>query len=214
MGDVRYPACGMCRTVATTSLDAMRSTCDGTARRTFGLQAALAAILLLAACSGTNAPRVAGAGSPSPSTAHSGVPFTQCMRRHGVPKYPDPNPQSPDLPGFVQSAHDVGVTNSQLQSAERACYHTLPYNDNTLTPRSLVQCEYLGDCPPSLVNQAMTELLAFARCMRTHGYPWWPDPVLSPRGAPHFKIGDKSPPSQEPAVCEAKDPDTGGEPLG
>jgi hypothetical protein len=53
---------------------------------------------------------------------------------------------------------------------------------------SLAQCELLGDCPPTLVQQALTQLEKFARCMRSHGVPRWPDPTIGEGGAPVFVI--------------------------
>jgi hypothetical protein len=82
----------------------------------------------------------------------------------------------------VRSAHDVGVSPSQLQTAEQACYDTLPINDTNLNHLSLAQCEMLGDCPPVLVQQALTQLENFARCMRSHGVPKWPDPTIGEVG--------------------------------
>lgn len=196
-------------------------------RRRLGPPAAgiLAAVAVLAAaCGGSTGPRVASAGSastgrssPGSSTSHSGLPFSHCMRSHGVPRYPDPEPQSPNFPAVVGSAHDVGVSSSRLQAAERACYHTLPYNDSKLTHWSLAQCEYLGDCPRALVAKAMTELRSFAVCMRSHGFPRWPDPIVGSNGAPYFNLsgaGVPRPSRNPPAECEARVPDTGGEPIG
>ncbi len=110
------------------------------------------------------------------------------MRSHGVPRYPDPQPQSPGFPAVVRSAHDVGVSPSQLQTAEQACYDTLPINDTNLNHLSLAQCEMLGDCPLVLVQQALTQLEKFARCMRSHGVPKWPDPTIGEGGAPLFIV--------------------------
>jgi hypothetical protein len=111
------------------------------------------------------------------------------MRSHGVPRYPDPPPQAPPgFPAAVGSAHEVGVSPSRLQAAQRACYHTLPIDDTKLNRLSLAQCEVVGDCPSTLVQQAMTQLEKFARCMRSHGVPNWPDPTIGSGGTPVFDI--------------------------
>jgi hypothetical protein len=34
----------------------------------------------------------------------------------------------------------------------------------------------------------MTQLENYARCMRSHGLPRWPDPVIGANGAPYFAI--------------------------
>jgi hypothetical protein len=140
--------------------------------------------LLVAACDSSPSPSAGGS-----TTSASAVAFSVCMRSHGVPRYPDPPPQAPaGFPAVVGSAHDVGVSQTRLQSAERACYHTLPIDDTKLNRLSLAQCELLGDCPPVLVQQALTQLEKFARWMRSHGVPRWPDPVIGEGGAPLFVI--------------------------
>ena len=50
------------------------------------------------------------------------------------------------------------------------------------------QCMQAGVCPPALVQQMMTADRSFARCMRSHGVPGWPDPVIGPNGGPVFKV--------------------------
>jgi hypothetical protein len=145
---------------------------------------------LVAACGGS--PSSTGSrGSPSggsSSSARSAEPFSVCMRSRGVPRYPDPSPGSPEFPAVVKSARAVGVSPSKLEAAERGCYHTLPIDATKLNRLSLAQCEYIGDCPRALVQQAMTQLENYARCMRDHGLPKWPDPVIGANGAPYFAI--------------------------
>jgi hypothetical protein len=155
------------------------------------VMATVAVALPVAAC-GSSPSSTGPGGSPSgggSSSALSGEPFSVCMRSHGVPRYPDPPPQAPPgFPAVVKSAHAVGVSPSKLEAAERACYHTLPIDATKLTHLSLAQCEYIGDCPRALVQQAMTQLENYARCMRSHGLPRWPDPVIGANGAPYFAI--------------------------
>jgi hypothetical protein len=45
-----------------------------------------------------------------------------------------------------------------------------------------------GACSPALVHQALTEGLKFARCMRNHGVPNWPDPTIDSMGRPSFQV--------------------------
>jgi hypothetical protein len=162
-----------------------------TSRTAAAVIAAAVLALLAAACSGGSSLADSG-GSPhagGSSSAMSGEPFSVCMRSHGVPRYPDPPSDAPPgFPAAVGSAHDVGVSPSRLQAAERACYHTLPINDTKLSHLSLAQCEVVGDCPPTLVQQALTQLENYARCMRSHGLPRWPDPTIGADGAPVFAI--------------------------
>ena len=38
------------------------------------------------------------------------------------------------------------------------------------------------------VSGQFRQNLAFAQCMRSHGVPNWPDPVIGPNGGPIFKV--------------------------
>ena len=103
------------------------------------------------------------------------------MRAHGVPNYPDPGSdgQVPkgDAPAF-------GVSTSQFQVSQRACRQLLPDSDTA----SLTQCLMTSDCPPAVVRQALEEGRTFARCMREHGVPKWPDPTIDATGRPSFQV--------------------------
>jgi hypothetical protein len=155
-----------------------------TARHGRVLVALLATITLpAAACSSPSS--TGSGGSPNAggsASSPSAVSYSHCMRSHGVPKYPDPD-SSGTLP--KTSAQLLGVSSSQLQVAQRACQHLLPNPAGSLVTR-FQQCVATGDCPQTLVRQIMTEMLKFARCMRSHGVPNWPDPTTGRGGAPFF----------------------------
>lgn len=161
------------------------STNRDTTNRRAGLYAALVALALFAAaCGGSNSPGVAGGGSPGNFASASAVAYSACMRSHGVPEYPDPEPDG-SLP--KGNAQDFGVSNSQYQRAERACQHLLPSSDTTFIA-SLTQCLETGDCPPAVVQRALTEGRKFAQCMRNDGVPNWPDPTIDSIGRPSFQV--------------------------
>lgn len=154
--------------------------------RRAGRYAALLVALALpaAACSGSHSPDPAGGGSPGNSASAGAVAYPACMRSHGVPEYPDPGSNGNLPKGKAQA---FGVSNSQYQAAERACQRLLPNSDTTFTA-SLNQCLETGDCPHAVVLQALTEGLNFARCMRNHGVPNWPDPTVDSMGRPSFQV--------------------------
>ena len=158
---------------------------DTTIRRA-GLYVALLVALALpaAACGGSNSPGAAGGGSPGNSASAGAVAYSACMRSDGVPEYPDPGSNG-DLP--KGKAQAFGVSNSQYHAAERACRHLLPNSDTTFTA-SLTQCLETGNCPHAVVQQALTEGLNFARCMRNDGVPNWPDPTVDSMGRPSFQV--------------------------
>lgn len=145
----------------------------------------LAVTSLLASACGSDrpSPTVAGAGSttaqpsssnvsapPNPSSSGSTVAFAHCMRAHGVTNFPDQ-----DTGGKFPTAQDLGVSSAVFQTASNACEQLLP-SDNPSSQAS-----------PELLNK----VLQFARCMRSHGFPSWPDPTPTPSGPrPYtFKLG-------------------------
>jgi hypothetical protein len=106
------------------------------------------------------------------------------MRSHGVADYPDPGSNG-NLP--KGSAQDFGVSDSHYQRAERACQSVLP-SSNTTFAASLTQCLETGDCPPALVQRALTEGRKLAQCLRSDGVPNWPDPTTDSVGRPSFQV--------------------------
>jgi hypothetical protein len=154
--------------------------------RRAGLYVALLAafVLLAAACGGSSSPGAAAGGSPGNSNSASAVAYSACMRARGVPEYPDPEPGG-NLP--KGNAQAFGVSDSQYRTAERACQNLLPSSDTTFAA-SLTQCLETGDCPPAVVQRALTEGRKFAECMRSSGVPNWPDPAIDSMGRPSFQI--------------------------
>ncbi len=152
---------------------------------------AIAALALLgSACS---SPAAAGAGSSPNATnsaaaagstsSASAVAYSQCMRSNGVLNYPDPG-SGGQLP--KGDAQHFGVSDSQYRAAQNACKHLLPTGGSFEDQAR--QCIQTGNCPPALVQQMLTAGRKFAQCMRAHGVPNWPDPIISSDGAPIFKV--------------------------
>jgi hypothetical protein len=128
--------------------------------------AGVAAVLLASACSSSGSSSTSSgllAGS-----AASGVAWSQCVRAHGVPNFPDPD-GSGQVP--KETAQQLGVSDSVLGTATNACANLNPNN-----PAS-----------PQTAAQVVTNGLQVARCMRAHGLPDFPDPTTGSSGA-HFVI--------------------------
>jgi hypothetical protein len=153
--------------------------------------------LLAAACgSAPSSPSVAGGSdttaAPPPSdsgtdnsTGGGGPGFTmktqnaekfaQCMRKHGVPNFPDPGSGGSIAIGGRGSGIDPN--SPAFKSAMQACRSLLPKGH-----------------APSAQEQAkiQAQALAFARCMRAHGVPSFPDPQFSSSGSGfRVQIGGK-----------------------
>ena len=149
--------------------------------RTAAAIIATAALALPAACSdrpsstgGAGGTPSAGASADSPSA----VAYSSCMRSHGVPNFPDP-PNGGGVP--KGSAQEFGVSGSQYQAATDACQPLYPATDG-----SIQLCEMTGDCPQAVVQQAVNLMRRYARCLRAHGVPNWPDPTIDSQGRPSF----------------------------
>lgn len=164
-----------------------------TARTVAGVIAVAAVALLAAACSSSPSTSTGGsststggssnggasasasvAGSSSPSL----VAFSQCMRAHGVPNFPDPqqgatNAKFPD-------AQQLGVSSAAYQTAENQCVSLLPPGTNNQYPAAEV---------PVLLNA----MVQFSQCMRSHGLTNWPDPTQS-NGHLSFNLLNVNPP--------------------
>jgi len=133
------------------------------------LIAAAGLALLATACSGSPTSATA-AGATQTSSA---VTYSHCMRSRGVPDFPDPASRG-GVPKVTPQ--QVGVSDSRFRTAQTAC-------------ASLRQPAQAQE------PQIMTGLLNFARCMRAHGIPNWPDPSTDRNGQPVFDISGINPDS-------------------
>jgi hypothetical protein len=117
---------------------------------------AVAAILLLmAGCAG-------GSSTNAAATAQTGVlAYAHCMHSHDVPNFPDP-----DSSGAISKDKIIALGDGpQFRAAERACLHVMPASG-------------LGPEKTALPTRTrLADALAFARCMRDHGFPNFPDPT-------------------------------------
>jgi len=130
-------------------------------RRPVLAAAALACIAILtAACgSGGSTSSATAAGSPGGSGKASALAYSQCMRAHGITKFPDPNSQGGiGISGGPGSGIDPN--SSQFKAADQACRKLLP--GANLSPAQ------------QAANEARA--LRYSQCMRAHGIPDFPDP--------------------------------------
>ncbi len=127
---------------------------------------ALAALtaFLIAACGGSNKPSGSGSNGSSHKafTASNAYEHSACMRNHGVANFPDPQVNA----NHITIQLNPTITGSPaFQSAQKACSYLLPAGADQI------------DGPSPAQQKARTEgLLAFAACMRKHGFPGFPDP--------------------------------------
>jgi hypothetical protein len=85
------------------------------------------------------------------------------MRLHGVPRFPDPDPQG-RFPSF-----DTGVSKQVSVHANDTCKHLLPNG---------------GSGTPQQRQQKLAFAVHVAACLRGHGFPTFPDPTVSGQRVP------------------------------
>ncbi len=119
--------------------------------------------LLTTACGGS--PSADGPGSAASSSTTSPVAralaYSQCIRSHGVPNYPDPTINGNRINISNVNPSSLGVSQSVLQAAQKDCASLSPMN-------------YV---PPGFNKAKNTaEGVKWAQCLREHGEPNFPDP--------------------------------------
>jgi hypothetical protein len=132
-----------------------RPTC--TPARSATLAAGAASLLLLAGCGG-------GINRPAADTAPNEQALVvlrelaRCVRAHGLPGFPDPQLGANGVPVFPNSAPRVPP---ETQQACQSIANRIPPSYSVTTAVSA---------------NDFAKLLRFARCVRAHGVPDWPDP--------------------------------------
>lgn len=152
------------------------------------------AVFAVACSSGSSGSHVAQLGSTATHSSSTASPaavssqqagavgFAHCMRAHGVPKWPDPN-SSGVFDKTKVTTQQLGVSSSELQTAQNACQALLPAESVTQQRLNAAQA------------------LQFSQCMRNHGVPNFPDPDGTGRipdpaslgidqGAPQFQAAN------------------------
>jgi hypothetical protein len=137
-----------------------RSRLERTAFRGLLLVAVVGLSMLAAACGGgSSGAKVAQVGTTTGSTSYSADDpnaYSKCMRGHGVGNYPDPDSNN------ILKTQGIDKNTPTFQAAARACRGLAP------TP-----------APPAMQAQEQAQMLAFAKCMRSHGVPNFPDPQVT-----------------------------------
>jgi hypothetical protein len=147
--------------------------------------AALASLALIAVgCGGSSGQGVAQVDSTETTTTDSESPdssssadpaaYSACMRKNGVPKFPDPDSEG-RLRLKAGPGTGIDPESEQFKAAAEAC--------QKLAPKA-----------PSPAQQAADreELLRFSACMRKNGLPKFPDPKFNPDGSGGISIGRDS----------------------
>jgi hypothetical protein len=119
----------------------------------------VAAIALLAAACGGGS----GALVSAQTNYQKALAFSQCMRAHGEPGFPDPQPDG----NLLINGQEDHLNGALMNSANKACQHLMP------------------KAPPLTAAQQQkitAQALKFVACMRAHGLSAFPDPQVSSGG--------------------------------
>jgi hypothetical protein len=135
-------------------------------RRAKPLAAAIASIALLAAGCGSSSPASPNAASAASFTA-AAFKYSSCMRNHGLSSFPDPTMTDHNGQQVAYLTATIPINPSPAsKSAQNACRGILPTPINASAAQLAQQ------------QQAREQhLLAFAKCLRSHGIPDFPDPT-------------------------------------
>jgi hypothetical protein len=144
--------------------------------------AVFASAILVTGCGGSAPSRTAsttasrrtyGSSASSGSGSHLTSPtqtFSKCMRADGVPNFPDLSSNGMRIAanGQTISINGVSINVPAFTAARQKCEKYMPHTGGTPTPAQSAQQQQQD--------------LRFARCMRSHGIPNFPDPNTSSSG--------------------------------
>ncbi len=133
---------------------------------------ALVASVAIAACGGSSP------GSSAGSNAQAGLKFAACVRAHGVPDYPDAAAN-----GSGQTATNGGGQTSPPPGKADVNGHILSESTQVVdTAYGKCQKYSLALQGPVVSSGQLAGLkagaLAYAKCVRAHGVPDFPDPTV------------------------------------
>jgi predicted amidohydrolase YtcJ len=128
------------------------------------------AALSAVACGGSSSPALAGETAYQKALAYS-----QCMRAHGEPGFPDPQSNG----GVLIDAAKDHLNGALMNSANKACQHLLPKQHQMTAAQQ---------------RQVTARVLKYVACMRAHGLTSMPDPQVNANG-----IGMRLPPGMSPS---------------
>jgi hypothetical protein len=148
----------------------------------------LLAAILIAACGGAgpangvamlpSASASGGSASAKPSASvdprTAMLPFSQCMREHGVTNFPDPQANGSLSISFDPSKGDVDPNSPTMQAAQTACEALMPKVSESSADQ----------------KQHYEQALAFSKCIREHGVPNFPDPQQAGTGGTVVRVGE------------------------
>jgi hypothetical protein len=143
------------------------------------------------ASSGSSSSGASGSQSGSASPGGQAVAYSECMRAHGVPNFPEPKISNNGNEHKVAIRVTPAITgNPQFKPAQQACSKLMP-----------------GGGPGEGSNrpispQEQSQYLKAAACIRSHGIPNFPDPTFSGGGVHLARTAGVNPHSPQVRAAE------------
>jgi hypothetical protein len=128
----------------------------------------------------TTSPAPAQGGGAAAPNDKEALAYSECMRAHGEPKFPDPvngRIQLKFTKGPNGQSSGMNPTSPQFEAAVKACKPLAPKNTTT----------------PGATNSMEAQMLKFASCMRSQGVPSFPDPTFTGNGGVIMQGGGFNP---------------------
>jgi hypothetical protein len=181
-------------------------------RRALSLAALVVASGVVGAgCGSSGSPAALGSGAkggPAPASYQQAVRFSECMRTHGVPGFPDPTRSAGGGGGVVISIHAGSGAGAAAVDPSSPSFTTAREQCRKLMPGGGPGPG--GALPPAAKQQA----LKYSACMRSHGVPSFPDPQFSGGGMrltlPSASAVDPASPAFKSAQLACGSPFPGG----
>jgi hypothetical protein len=127
---------------------------------------------------GTTTTSTNGSSSSTGSGKADPEAYSACMRKNGVPDFPDPDSKGNFriIGGQDKSGRKFGLdpNSAQFRKARQACRRLEPSG---------------GRPDPQEQARMKEQALKFSACMRSHGVPKFPDPQFNSGGGTLLKIG-------------------------
>ena len=151
-------------------------------------------IVLVVVAAGCGAAHARGTAPPSRNLAAAWHQVVVCARQHGMPGLQDP--RIDDRTGKAIFPSGLNVPPETRWACQRLYDRLVPSG---------------GDHPTPTAAQ-LAALVQFARCMRSHGIPDWPDPRPDGTFVPDARIANslKSAFRGQLTACDHLNPDTRG----
>ncbi len=130
-------------------------------RRLSPLPALALLAVIVSGCGSASAGSGNQNGSSTATARDKAVKFAECMRSNGVSGFPDPNASGQLTIDAVANGSSIDTNSATFKTAMSACKNLEP----------------AGFTGPKTTSQLRAARLAFAKCVRGHGVPDFPDPA-------------------------------------